>query len=655
MLQKSKCLFVLRKLPITILSSIVVFIVLSVLSSLDASPPTFSTSTNANTGKFEKITKKSTNVVKKRQTSSNEVQTERNDDTQDDESNDVVQEDIQPAIDLIFIQEEFQHDITQNIFQEILMKNDLVIPLPRVEDEEEEVVEPVSFVHEEASTNPDCDADNKIDDNVKYDSIDTSSVNYDSTDTSSVNYDSTDTSSVNYDSTDTSSVNYDSTDTSSVNYDSIDTSSVNYDSIDTSSVGNPAADTPALPQEPFDDSLDVALANPPEDEMDAQWPGWLTNYCIAAQKAKDEQKMLFVYFYDTKSDSPYKTFETESLLDEEVQKSLEDYICVRIPVTVKLQPIENKNIRQIPGTKDDQKQLDETSVDAENDVLVLAENVTQTNDKAVLTQTTTRASQSSTGTRYSAMRPSGETMDASKLLPPGRDMGSVNQLKAETFDLTFTKLEQEIMLIRHPAFYEMLNTPGIAIIDFQHKDAGYYGKIVSVFPFLKKRPYTIRQTRAMLNLPPGTVTQRSLIFAVRIHPEAPKSSDGELSPRLVEEARTASQYQADIRKQGHHSWDRRFQRINTYLPTELLACEVCAESWPGQHLLESAIECVDCWRFSEGHWSAVSAEHPYYGYDMKLGTNGIWYATGVFGKWRHSTLAKAGTLTGGESQQLPKR
>jgi hypothetical protein len=145
-----------------------------------------------------------------------------------------------------------------------------------------------------------------------------------------------------------------------------------------------------------------------------------------------------------------------------------------------------------------------------------------------------------------------------------------------------------------------------------------------------------------------------VIFAVRIHPDNPKSTDGELSTRLVEEARSHSQYQADIRKQGHHNWDRRFRQINTHLPTELWACEVCAESWPGQHLLESAIECVDCWRYSEGHWSAVVAEHPYYGYDMKLGTNGVWYGTGVFGKWRHPTLAKAGTLTGGQSRQ-PQR
>ncbi len=343
--------------------------------------------------------------------------------------------------------------------------------------------------------------------------------------------------------------------------------------------------------------------------------------------------MVLVYFYDTNSDSPYKKFEADALADEEVQAHLADYIRVRIPVTAKLSPVDGQDSIQLPGTDEDRQELDKTPVDDTADITQIA-----------------HKPEPSTGTRHTAMRPSGETIDATKLITPGRDMGSVRQLKAETFDLTFADLDKETMLIRHPAFYEMLNTPGIAIIDYEHEDAAYYGNIVSVFPFLNKKPYTVEETRAMLTLPPGTVTQRSVIFAVRIHPDHPKSTNGEVSSRLAEEARSHSQYQADIRKQGHHNWDRRFRKINLALPSELWASEVCAESWPGQHLLESAIECVRCWRFSEGHWSAVSAEHPFYGYDMKLGTNGIWYGTGVFGKWRHPTLAKSGKLTGGEMQ-----
>ena len=132
-------------------------------------------------------------------------------------------------------------------------------------------------------------------------------------------------------------------------------------------------------------------------------------------------------------------------------------------------------------------------------------------------------------------------------------------------------------------------------------------------------------------LPPGTLTQRTLIYAVRVHPEKPASTDGELDRNLLEEAEGHSQYQADIRRQGHHFWELRFPRIIGRLPGGLTAREVCAESWSGENLVEAAIECVRCWRLSDGHWSAVMAVNRCFGYDMKRGSNGVWYATGIFG------------------------
>ncbi len=189
-----------------------------------------------------------------------------------------------------------------------------------------------------------------------------------------------------------------------------------------------------------------------------------------------------------------------------------------------------------------------------------------------------------------------------------------------------------VVLLKHPAFSEMLGLEGMAIIDLAHRDQKQYGTVVSVFPFLGGRLYTLEQTKVILSLPPGTLTQRTLIYAVRTHPERPASTTGQFDPILAQEAENHSAYQARIRLQGHHHWDSRFHRISQQLPGGLLAQEVCAESWPGQNLLEAAIECVRCWRLSSGHWSAVQAAHPRYGYDMKKGDNGVWYATGIFAR-----------------------
>jgi len=89
--------------------------------------------------------------------------------------------------------------------------------------------------------------------------------------------------------------------------------------------------------------------------------------------------------------------------------------------------------------------------------------------------------------------------------------------------------------------------------------------------------------------------------------------------------------------QGHQQWESRFHRIISRLTgrgrgraMSPAPIEVVAESWPNQNLVDSCVDCVDSWRHSSGHWAAVNGEHDSYGYDIQLGTNGIWYATGIF-------------------------
>jgi len=191
-------------------------------------------------------------------------------------------------------------------------------------------------------------------------------------------------------------------------------------------------------------------------------------------------------------------------------------------------------------------------------------------------------------------------------------------------------------LLDHPAFAELKGRPGIAIIDYAHRDADYYGHVVTAVSFTPGKYYRFhpRHLAVALDLPPGTLTQRTMVFAVRIHPEAPASTKGELDPNLATEAKSHSTYQARIRVQGHHHWGRRFPRLSRLLPRGLRAQEVVAESWPHEGLVDAAVDCVESWRQSSGHWSAVRAPQPRFGYDMQRGGNGIWYATGLFGN-RH--------------------
>jgi hypothetical protein len=191
---------------------------------------------------------------------------------------------------------------------------------------------------------------------------------------------------------------------------------------------------------------------------------------------------------------------------------------------------------------------------------------------------------------------------------------------------------QRITLLEHAAFAEMLSRQGVAVVDLAHARAEYYGHVVSTFPFTPGKYYLKEALSIVLDLPPGTLTQRTMIYAVRIHPERPASTQGQLNTVLADEAKQHANYQAAILVQGHHSWDARFHRINARLPSGVMAQEVVAESWPNESLVEACIDCVHSWRQSPGHWGAVRSRHPLFGYDIKRGRNGIWYATGIFGR-----------------------
>jgi hypothetical protein len=190
---------------------------------------------------------------------------------------------------------------------------------------------------------------------------------------------------------------------------------------------------------------------------------------------------------------------------------------------------------------------------------------------------------------------------------------------------------EPITVLKHAAFGEMHGRPGVAVVDLASEGEPHYGRVVSAFPFMTGKYYRWQTSHfaAVLDLPPGTITQRTMIWAVRTHPERPASTSGVQDPALATAARSHSQHQASIGVQGHHNWEGRFHRLRRLLGGGL-PVEVVAESWPGQTMIDSCVDCVHSWRQSSGHWSAVRSPQSRFGYDIRRGRNGIWYGTGIF-------------------------
>ncbi len=132
-----------------------------------------------------------------------------------------------------------------------------------------------------------------------------------------------------------------------------------------------------------------------------------------------------------------------------------------------------------------------------------------------------------------------ETLDSPQVRVKLRDYVCVQV----PLDASITVKAKQVKLLEHAAFHEMLDRPGIAIVDFRSADAKLRGSVVSVFPITQSLWYTPEQMAVILGLPSGTLTQRTLIYAVRTHPEHPASADSDFNADLAAEAQSHARYQ----------------------------------------------------------------------------------------------------------------
>jgi hypothetical protein len=165
------------------------------------------------------------------------------------------------------------------------------------------------------------------------------------------------------------------------------------------------------------------------------------------------------------------------------------------------------------------------------------------------------------------------------------------------------------------AFRALEGQSGLAIVDLKHdRRPDIFKKTVSVLP---RRHVTQHKVRELLRLPPGTLTQRTLVWALRVHPQRPRSVYGYPDPVLMAHCRNHCGVQCAANNQHHAAGN----------PGR---SEIVAESWPwNKNIVDAAIDIVWSWSCSSGHWGAACRTWSAYGYDMH--TNGQkWYATGVF-------------------------
>ncbi len=193
----------------------------------------------------------------------------------------------------------------------------------------------------------------------------------------------------------------------------------------------------------------------------------------------------------------------------------------------------------------------------------------------------------------------------------------------------------ERMLDRAPVA-DMLKRPGLAVVSRHDETLPYHDQLISAHPQIASSyrwapTLGVREICTILDLPAkATLTQRSLIFAITVHPDAPKSVQCSCHAAMLEHAESHCYRQASMANQHHANLIGVMGKIGPRVGGVGGASEVVAESWGGEHVLEACYSCVDAWRHSAGHWRAIMSHHRFFGYDIGLSRNGKWYATGIF-------------------------
>jgi len=184
-------------------------------------------------------------------------------------------------------------------------------------------------------------------------------------------------------------------------------------------------------------------------------------------------------------------------------------------------------------------------------------------------------------------------------------------------------------LLDHPAFRHQQGRQGIAVVDLSEPESPFYGKVVSAHVFSPDKHYTLHSTRTILTLPEGSITQRALVYALRMHPESPQSVYADVSRVLLEGANSHSRFMAQLGQVGHHNWGTRSQSITSQLGGGVGVGEVAAMVH-GATLIDAAKNCVNAWRNSPGHWALISGPTTLFGYDLVEAPDGSWYGAGIF-------------------------
>ena len=184
------------------------------------------------------------------------------------------------------------------------------------------------------------------------------------------------------------------------------------------------------------------------------------------------------------------------------------------------------------------------------------------------------------------------------------------------------------LLLKHRSFRHLGTQPGIAVVDLTNRSSPNYARVVTVLPLPESGQFQNGSLTLALNLPKGTISQRTLLFAIRSTVPDSSLSMREFNSTLVELAHRNSRYMANSGQAGSFDQETHRQRIEQEFgpQAELKQLVFATDSEATIH--EAALQAVTSWIETSESFDVLDAPATEMGMDMFQNfESGQWFVT----------------------------
>ena len=206
----------------------------------------------------------------------------------------------------------------------------------------------------------------------------------------------------------------------------------------------------------------------------------------------------------------------------------------------------------------------------------------------------------------------------------------VNTAMPATFESTATADQNDLpqLLLNHRSFRHLGVQPGIVVVDLTDPESANYARVVSSIPLPGDGLLSTDELMLAFNLPKGTISQRTLLLAIRRNVPDSSLSMREFSATLVEQARRNSRMMAHSEQSVSFEQDLRREAVVREFGPRVELLELVFATENRTTVQDAALQAVNSWSASSDSFEVLTTPAKAMGMDMfQSPETGRWYVT----------------------------